>query len=199
MKRVGTRWAWLAVAGGAMVGLLGVFPRPVEVRWSVPLLAEDPYVPMARQDSGDELVFVFIGSSRCRWSNDAQLPSLVKQARTAVTALAQEASIGFAAIGLTTDVVPESGVEHLGRFGGFDQIVTGMGWRNIGLMKYLHGELYGPAATPQVLVLARSVVVEAGHRAVRNERLLVRRHGLSGIREWVEGGSRIPQFGDVAP
>ena len=107
--------------------------------------------------------------------------------------------MGFAVIGLTSDVAPEKGVEYLGRFGGFDQIVTGMGWRNVGLMKYLHGEQYGPAVTPQVLVLARSVVVEAGHRAVRNERLLVRRHGLSGIRQWVEGGSRIPQLGEVTP
>ena len=199
MKRFGMRWAWLAVAGGAVVALSGVFPRPVEVRWSVPLLEEDPYVSMARQDSGDELVFVFIGSSRCRWSNDPQLPSLVKQARTAVTAQAQVASMGFAAIGLTSDVAPENGVEHLRRFGGFDQIVTGMGWRNIGMMKYLYGEMYGPAVTPQVLVLARSVVVEAGIRSVRNERLLVRRHGLSGIRRWIEGGSRIPQLGEVAP
>jgi len=111
----------------------------------------------------------------------------------------QASAMVVAAIGLASDVVPESGVEHLGRFGGVDQIVTGMGWRNVGLIKYVYDELTGPAATPQVLVLARSVVVEAGHRAVRNERLLVRRHGLSGIREWVEGGSRIPQFEEVAP
>ncbi len=199
MKRVRARWAWLALVGGAMAGLLGVFPRPVEVRWSIPLLAENPYVPMARQDSGDELVFVFIGSSRCRWSNDPQLPSLVSQARTAVMARAREASMGFAAIGLTSDVIPERGLDHLARFGGFDQIVTGMGWRNVGLMKFLHGERTGPAATPQVLVFVRSVVVEAGHPDVQDERLLVRRHGLSGIRQWVEGGSRIPQFGEATP
>ena len=195
MRYAGTRWAWLAVAGGAVVGLVGAFPVPIEVRWSVPLLAADLYVPMARQDSGDELVFVFVGSSRCRWSNDPQLPSLVKKGRTAVTAQAIEASMGFAAIGITSDVVPESGVEHLGRFGGFDQVVTGMGWRNVGLMKYLDG----PAATPQVLVLARSVVVEAGHWEVRNERLLVRRHGLSGIRQWVKDGSRVPGLAEVLP
>ena len=98
-------------------------------------------------------------------------------------------------MGITSDVVPESGVEHLGRFGGFDQVVTGMGWRNVGLMKYLEGA----AATPQVLVLARSVVVEAGHWEVRNERLLVRRHGLSGIRQWVKDGSRVPRLAEVLP
>ncbi len=199
MRSVGSRLGWLAVACGAVTGLAGAFPRPVVVRWSVPLFEDNQYVPAARQDSGDELVFILIGASGCRWSNHSGLPALISEARTAVRDQSRIASTGFASIGLASDIVAEKGIEYLQRFGRFDQIVTGMGWRNMGMMKYIYGDLSGPALTPQVLVVARSIVVDAGDRTIRNERVLVRRLGLSRIRQWVEGGSRVPEFGAAGP
>lgn len=191
--------AGLALACGIAAGLAGIFPRPVAVRWSVPLFEKDHFVPAVRQDSGDEIVFVFIGSSGCRWSNDPALPALINEARVAVRDQSLEMAAGFASIGLTSDVLAEKGLEHLRRFGRFDEVGSGMGWHNAGLRKYVHGDLPGPALTPQVLIVSRSIMVHAGSRTIRNERVLVRLLGLSSIRQWVESGARVSDSGMERP
>ncbi len=65
-------------------------------------------------------------------------------------------------MGVARDIVPEKGIEHMSRFGRFDEMIAGMGWRNTGLAKYVYGELPGPAATPQVIVTTRSTMLEGG-------------------------------------
>lgn len=185
----------LLLTGGFLAGLFGLIPRPVDlhVRWSVPVLAPETYLPEARVDSGPEIVFVFIGSSQCRWSTDPEAQQLVRKAKLAVRETAHQRGHGFAAIGIARDMIASDGIEHLDDFGNFDETLAGRGWMNTGVMKYIYGDLPGPAATPQIVVVKRHVRVENGQRSIVDERVLTRKAGLVEIRKWVETGMALAQ------
>lgn len=188
------RQAGMALACGLLIGAVGLFPRPqVDVQWRFPIVERSAYVPSARRDPGEELVFVFIGSASCRWSNLPEMVELFRDGRDAVQAKAQAAGLGFATMGVAQDNTVELGIEHLRRFGRFDEMAVGRGWLNTSLLKYVYGELPGVAATPQVVVVARSLIEHGGQWDVDGEQVLVRLSGLSEIRRWVEGGSEVPE------
>lgn len=193
---------WLMLGIGFLLGMFGIMPKPdiqFGVRWSVPVLGRESYVPAARSDSGSELVFVFIGSSRCHWSNRPELRSLVGTAILAVRDRSRAQGDGFAAIGIARDVVASEGVAHLAAFGEFDEVMAGRGWLNAGVLHYIYNELPGPAATPQIVVLRRTVVVDNGQRSVTDERVVARKAGVAEIRGWVEDGLPVDPGGAVRP
>ena len=182
---------WLLVIAGFGLGAFGMMPKPevdFRVRWTLPAFASESYQPEGRADSGPELVFVFIGASRCRWSNLAEARQLVRRAKLAVREAAHERGHGFAAVGIARDVVASEGTAHLREFGNFDEVTAGRGWMNIGVMRYVYDDLPGPAATPQIVVVKRNVRVENGQRAFVDEQVLTRLAGLVEIRKWVETG-----------
>lgn len=182
---------WLCLGGGFVLGLVGLVPKPdvtLDVQWSVPALAPESYLPSARTDTGEELALIFVGSSRCRWSNRPELPGLVRQAKLAIRDRAQAEEVGFVAIGIARDAVASAGIRHLAEYGDFDELTAGRGWLNAGVLRYVFNELPGPAATPQIIVVRRDVVVNGGQRTIGNERVVVRIVGFTQIRDWVESG-----------
>lgn len=182
---------WLLLTTGFGLGAFGMMPKPevdFRVRWTLPAFASESYEPEGRTDSGPELVFVFIGASRCRWSNLPEAKHLVRKAKLAVRDAAHKQGQGFAAIGIARDVVVSEGTAHLSEFGNFDEVTAGRGWMNAGIMRYVYHDLPGPAATPQVVVVKRNVRVENGQRAFVDERVVTRLAGLVEIRKWVESG-----------
>ena len=182
---------WLLLGTGFLLGVFGLVPKPdidLAVQWSIPALARESYTPTARTDSGSELVFVFVGSSSCSWSNRPELRDFVRTARLAVRDKSIAEDIGFAAVGVARDVVASKGIAHLAAFGEFDEIMAGRGWLNSGVLRYIYGDLPGPAATPQILVVERRVVVDQGQRSVAGERVVARHAGLAEIRKWVDRG-----------
>ncbi len=187
---------WLVLGLGFALGLFGFVPRAdidVDIRWSIPILSSsDPYLPDARTDSGEELVFILVGSSQCHWSNRPELRKLVRQAKLAIRDGARSRGLGFAAVGVARDVIASKGIEHLATFGDFDEIMAGRGWFNIGVMRYIFHDLPGPAATPQILIVERTVEIRGKQRLILDERVLTRRVGLVEIREWVESGMVLP-------
>ncbi len=110
-----------------------------------------------------------------------------------MAAWAEEEEIGIATIGIAKDSVAEQGIRHLRRFGRFDEIMAGRGWRNAGVLRYIYDDFPGPAATPQVLVLRRTLANNVGQWEVLKEEVLVRKVGLMEIRNWVNRGATIPQ------
>ena len=185
-------FAIVAVVCGLGMGAAGLFPHlDFGVRWRVPLLTEEEFVPVATRDPGEELVFVVVGSSACRWSNSDQFEKVVREGRTAIQRVADQRGVGFAVMGISQDARPEQGIEYLRRFGRFDEISVGRGWRNAGILKYIYGDFPGIAATPQVLVLGRTLVREGGQWTLENERVLIRKIGVTEIDRWIEGGARI--------
>ncbi len=183
----------IVLGAGLLAGALGMFPSWVlDTVWQIPSLQEDRYTPGARRDPGDELVFVVIGSSSCAWSNLPEVASLVREARDSVVVQAAARQMGVAMMGVAKDIVAERGIRHLQRFGRFDEVTAGRGWRNSGIFRYVYDAFPGPAATPQVLVIARTLERTGAEWTISQERVLVRRVGLTEIRRWVKGGVRIP-------
>lgn len=191
-RRARGRGAAGVISFGAVLGLvlafMGLVPIP-EVRWKLPAKEAGEYRPESRLSSGEELAIVFVGSSACAWSNRPELMRVVKNLKTTLAGRAAAAGIGFSAVGVARDIVAERGIAHLAKFGRFDEVMSGRGWANTGIQKYLYNTMPGPGATPQILVLARSLDFSTGHVAIVDERVLARKVGLKEITAWVDEGA----------
>ncbi len=177
---------------GVLAGALGLVPIPaVKVQWTLPRF-QDEYVPIGRADAGDELVLVVIGSSGCGWSNEPAFRRAVRAARTIVQSASRDRGVGFATVGVAKDEVVQRGVEHLEWLGPFDEITTGRGWRNDGVLKYVYQDFPGQASTPQLLVMKRTLVHRGDEWSVEGARVLIRKVGLSSIERWVDVGAPFP-------
>lgn len=188
---------WRAVLLPVVIGVclgfgltaIGAMPMPdVRVRWRVPVVEAGRYRPVAALP-GEEIALVYVGSSTCAWSNAEELPAIVHDLKLRLLTRAREEGKGFAAIGVAQDAVASNGVEHLLKFGEFDEIAAGRGWANIGVQKYVYGNMPGPGGTPQILVVARNLGHETGHVVVDGERVLARMVGLNEITEWAAAGA----------
>ncbi len=177
-------------ATALVIGLLGVVPLPrLDVVWRGTSADAEP---VAAMETGPELALIYIGSSTCYWSNVDLLPSLLREIKTQLRERAQSTGYYFASIGIARDRNVESGLRHLRKMGPFDEVMTGRGWLNIGVLKYVFEDLPGPAATPQVLVVKRQLYRELEATEIRSEEILVRKVGVAEIEAWVQQGMPLP-------
>ncbi len=144
------------------------------------------YTPSYRATSGYETLFIYIGSSRCGWSNVEELPAVVKQLKQKVKAFADQQGDRFVAIGIAAEWSVDDGIRHLAKFGGFDEIIAGRNWNNTGVMRYVWQDFPGEAATPQVLVVRHRLLVAPQLRAFQAPRLLARKVGVEELMRWEE-------------
>ena len=127
------------VAVGFVLGLLGFIPIPeVAVDWRLPARAASEYAPALSVNAGQEVAFVFVGSSNCGWSNVPELPNMVKGLKLELRKRAENLGMSFAAVGIARDVIARNGIRHLEKFGDFDEVMSGRGWANIGVLKYVY-------------------------------------------------------------
>ena len=185
---------WLPVTLGLLIGVglrsEGMMPHPeIDIRWRIPAIEPTSYRPSGRLASGEEVALIYIGSADCIWSNAPELRSLVEALKLGFRDRAMEEPWEFVAIGIARDMDPARGIAHLQEFGAFDEIMTGRSWGNIGLLKYIYGEMPGRAATPQIIVVARTFQADGGHYGLLDERVLVRAIGLDEIKAWALAGS----------
>lgn len=185
-----------AVLGiGFMLGAVGLMPVPdVSIAWRVPAVESSQYVPASPVEPGEEVLLVYLGSSSCYWSNAPGLPSLVRKLKINLQRRVQSAGAAFAAVGIARDRSAATGMKHLQKFGAFDETTAGHGWFNEGIRRYVYEDLPGPAGTPQIIIVRRTLAVEGDQRSVANERVLARMVGLGEIQEGVEAGAPIPHF-----
>lgn len=191
-KKIGL--VWLPVILGLVIGVglrtEGLIPHPeIDIQWRLPAIEADSYRVGGTLDSGDEIALVYIGSSDCVWSNTPELVNLIQALKRDLQARAIKEPWEFVAVGIARDMDPARGITHLKRFGAFDEVMAGRSWANIGLLKYIYGDMPGRAATPQILVIARKFQSDGGHYGVLNERVLVRAIGLDEIKAWTSAGS----------
>ena len=155
----------------------------------------DGYQPTYEAIPGAQLALVFIGSSKCAFSTNPELPRMIESAKSSVREAAMEAGRSFTALGIAKDWDVGAGVAHLATIGTFDEIMAGRSWMNEGVLKYVWQALPGKPSTPQVLVVERMVAVPlaAGDRfKVSNESVITRKVGLGEIEQWVEMGTPLP-------
>lgn len=168
---------------------------PLVVRWVG--ISADNYVPSARTDEGRELALVYIGSSSCVWSNVAGLPAAVRALKERVKHRAEESGRSFAAIGIAVDRSTEAGLTHLNKLGAFDEVITGRGWLNIGVIKYLHEDMPGQVATPQIVIVDRWVG-RGTRTGMFDETVVVRKIGASEIERWARAGAPLPTLAPLS-
>lgn len=188
-----TKGAYLGAAAvglvlGFIFGLGGFLPKPViEVTWDDRSNDDSFFRSSAPLDGGEEVALVYLGAASCAWSNVDGLPDAVRGIRDEWYAIARKAGSGFATVGVARDVVVDEGMKHLAKYGPFDEVVAGRGWLNVGFFKYVFGDMPGPAATPQVLIVERTVNRIAGQTWISDERVLRRFVGADEISRWDQG------------
>lgn len=195
----------LAGAGIFFLSSLGTYagtiPAPrIEVEWTRPNVTG--YEPRLRAERGPELALIYIGSSGCSPSNREPLPEMVEALKLRLREKAHAGDRSFTTIGIARDWSVEAGMDHLRKFGRFDEVMAGRNWLNTGVSAYVWDGVPGRASTPQVLLVHRWVEngasgEEGGGYAVRDEELVMRKVGFDEIRRWVEQGAPIPMLDPV--
>ncbi len=136
-------------------------------------------------NTANERLLIYIGSASCGPSNDKDMPAMVATVRDRVRESAVRDGRRFVTVGIAKDGDVSAGLEHLAKIGPFDEIMSGRSWANIGVMKYVFSDLRGPAATPQVLVVDRSLNNQGVFIEVQQEAVRLRRVGLQELRDWI--------------
>jgi len=143
--------------------------------------------------TANERVLIYFGASTCRPSRDPALAADVRAIRRALRESATRDSRRLVAIGVAVDNDVQAGLAHLSSVDAFDEVLSGHGWANEGVLKYIAGDLGGPAATPQIVVVDRHITNEgdSGELGSDHEAVRVRKVGLVAIRRWRADGARI--------
>jgi hypothetical protein len=147
--------------------------------------------------NGEQLVLIYFGKAHCAWSNRPEMPELIETAKLHLATLAAAKGWSFEAMGVALDWSPTDGLAHLSKFGSFDEVAAGFNWANASALRYFADRIPEPTATPQILVLRRTLLkpdFSAGaftYRAV-NERLVLRKVGVFEIHQWVKNDLPVP-------
>jgi hypothetical protein len=83
---------------------------------------------------------------------------------------------------------------HLDKIGSFDEVSAGQGVLNLAAAHFISRDHRGMAATPQLIVVERTVRAEAGGvdpTSVR-EQVLVRKVGVAEISNWLAANAPLP-------
>lgn len=172
----------------------------IEVEW--PANREHLYEPNMRAERGRELALIYIGSSTCSYSNVEWLPEAIEELKLEIKQVADTTDRSFSATGIALDWKVNAGLEHLEKFGKFDEILAGRKWLNLGAMRYIWDDIPGKPGTPQVLVVDRFVEVptdgSGGGYLIRDETLVMRKVGIIEIRRWLEHGAPLPTLKPIA-
>lgn len=170
---------------GLWLGISGHLPGPtIDIHWSTLGPSEEGGSATADDGNGSEVVFLYIGAESCGWSNVDGLRDAVVRMADALRDEVDSQGKRFVTIGIARDISIEDGLRHLRRVGPFDEVISGRGWLNTGLIKYIYGDIPGPAATPQVVLIERTVHRLAGQTRVGSEQVIGRFVGAKEILEW---------------
>lgn len=178
--------AFIGAAHLVRSGLVDAHALPV---FGAERSAPDPDTRPVRP--GRELAVVFVTSPTCVWSNSPEIPSLIQRAKESVRRRGEEHGFGFAAVGVVRTHSVTAGMRHLAKFGEFDEVMAGRAWFNIGALKYVAHDMPGPRATPQIVIVERSVG-SPDEPHLHDERVVARLIGVEPIKRWVESGTPLP-------
>lgn len=188
-----------------IISSIGVVSVPVTIEWrdrdqEVVWRSggEGRYEPnLSRPEKGEELVLIYIGSKFCGFSNKPDLPSIVDGVKREVSNRSEKLNYSFATIGIAQNRKVLDGLEHLSKFSPFDEISTGRGWMNGGLIKYVWDDIAGNAATPQVLIVRREIDPlreKSDYVSIGSEKLVIRKIGYRSIKRWYKNGAYLPSL-----
>jgi hypothetical protein len=140
-----------------------------------------------------EIIAVYLGTD----GTDAEsgMISVVRDMRTALARQAASMDRHLVLRGVSLEPSVDGGLQHLVRFGFFDEVSVGGNWTNSAVVRYLGGSI-GTSRTssiPQVVLLEREIQQDASALLVGPERELARYIGTREIGEWVRRGAPLPR------
>ena len=146
-----------------------------------------------RNGTADERVLIYFGASTCKPSRDPGLAADVRAIRSALHESATHDSRRLVAIGVAVDIDVQAGLAHLLSVDAFDEVLSGHGWANEGVLKYIAGDLSGPPATPQLVVVDRHITNDGDPGDLGSDigTVRTRKVGLAAIRRWRVEGARV--------
>lgn len=158
--------------------------------------------PSESSRSYPELVLIYVGRASCSWCNQPELRTAMLTIRDMLEKRARKSNHTLRVIGIGVDHHAKASLSHLAKLGDFDEIAAGYGWVNFAARRFVLGDLAGPPATPQLIVLTREIrapiVSLRALPEVANERLIARKVGLHEILAWVEHEVPLPRLSSDA-
>lgn len=107
--------------------------------------------------AGTQLLLVYVGSSRCGACRAPELPGYLSTIERHLRSKARSDSMSFVKIGVASELNAQAGVQHLAAMGVFDEVAAGQGVLNHANSHFVALRHPGLQATPQVIVLTRSI------------------------------------------
>tara|TARA_R110002126_G_scaffold288548_1_gene442393 strand:+ start:20240 stop:20848 length:609 start_codon:yes stop_codon:yes gene_type:complete len=142
------------------------------------------------KDHIKEVNLIYLGSSKCVYSNDEKLYDAIKDIKLNLKERYSGQQLGFSAIGVAADWIPKDGISHLEKFGPFNEIIVGNSWSNHGVIKYV-GEIGEEASTPQLFLILRTYS-ESISSVVKEEKRILTLTGKDKILQWYNEGAPMP-------
>lgn len=139
-----------------------------------------------------ELVLVYVGAASCASSNRPEIEDYLAAIRAGWEGRAAALDSRFVSVGVALDWNVAEGLAHLSASGHFDEVNAGQNALSSGALRYIWDAHPGPAATPQVLLLNRTLSVNGAGVTAIEEDLLVRRVGVAEIGTWLARGMPTP-------
>lgn len=157
------------------------------------------YLPRGSAElrSTEEVNLVFFGAAGCGWSTRPELPEAIETLKL-ILLDRHDPEVRVCVTGVALDWSVSAGLRFLSAFGHFDEIVVGRNWLNSAAQTYIWRDVPGVAATPQVVLVRRALVIPpqdggiGGEYLVQHERLITRKVGYPEIMAWVETGGPTP-------
>ncbi|MDH3292370.1 MAG: hypothetical protein OEO20_14260 [Gemmatimonadota bacterium] len=156
--------------------------------------AQNPaYEPLRQLPRGPEVIALYIGSSGCGGSQDAELKAAIRAMKPLLAEHARATDRSFSVIGVALDWSVDAGTAYLDTLGPFDEIVAGRHWVNSAAIDHIWRDPSGWPGIPQVVLLERMVDVQRRSIRVGPDSVIARYRGPSEIIRWVDEGAPIPE------
>lgn len=187
--------AFSALVLSFVVGLTGLLPIP-----SFRIFEEEGgYEPSYEFPSADqiELALIYVGTSECPYSNVDSLSGMIESAKLSIQQKAHELGYSFATVGIAKDWIVKNGMDHLAKFGSFDEVMTGRSWLNEGVVKYVWEDMSSVPSTPQLVVIKRLVRPpkdDLGRIWIGEDSVVTRKVGLPEIANWLRDDFSLPEI-----
>ena len=159
---------------------------------------EAPINPFAKY-RGSNLVAFVVTAADCGWSNSPTLIDAVGSLRQRLQAAHGRHYAHITIIAVVLDDTLDVGVQFLSKFGrgrldsAFDQVVVGGSWMNEEIVRFVWREHAARAASPQVIVVERSVNTDSylseSVIGVQKDHVVANPRGTAEILDWIRNGA----------
>src|SRR3990172_2353629 len=174
---------WM-VAGTAAQAQQVAAPKPVQ--------QAEAYSPKFTLPRGAQVVVVYVGSTGCGASRDAELKAAIRRMKPLIARQIDSLNVALSISGVAVDWVPDSGIVYLKSLGAWDEMIVGNNWVNTGVEHFVWRDSEVRPGVPQVVIYEREVRPEQTTITFGAFRRTARMIGVQPIVDWVSQGAPLP-------